>query len=94
MAYTKKEISNALETITAPGEGTNLIESGAVKNIVTFDKEVIVDVTIGNPTLQAKKKMEVEIMNSKYYCNCFRKRWCREIYHYRKYCYFIAKNGF
>ena len=64
MAYTKKEISNALETITAPGEGTNLIESGAVKNIVTFDKEVIVDVTIGNPTLQAKKKMEVEIMKA------------------------------
>lgn len=64
MAYTKKEISNALETITAPGEGINLIESGAVKNIVTFDKEVIVDVTIGNPTLQAKKKMEVEIMKA------------------------------
>jgi ATP-binding protein involved in chromosome partitioning len=64
MAYTKKEISNALETITAPGEGTNLIESGAVKNIVTFDKEVIVDVTIGNPTLQAKKKIEVEIMKA------------------------------
>ncbi|MDO9037941.1 MAG: iron-sulfur cluster assembly protein, partial [Lutibacter sp.] len=64
MAYTKKEISNALETITAPGEGINLIESGAVKNIVTFDKEIIVDVTIGNPTLQAKKKMEVEIMKA------------------------------
>ena len=64
MAYTKKEISKALETITAPGEGTNLIESGAVKNIVTFDKEVIVDVTIGNPTLQAKKKIEVEIMKA------------------------------
>jgi ATP-binding protein involved in chromosome partitioning len=64
MAYTKKEVSKALETITAPGEGTNLVESGAVKNIVTFDKEVIVDVTIGNPTLQAKKKMEVEIMKA------------------------------
>ena len=64
MAYTKKDISNALETITAPGEGTNLIESGAVKNIVTFDKEVIVDVTIANPTLQAKKKIEVEIMKA------------------------------
>src|SRR4030065_2983461 len=64
MAYTKKDISKALETITAPGEGTNLIESGAVKNIVTFDKEVIVDVTIRNPTLQAKKKMEVEIMKA------------------------------
>jgi ATP-binding protein involved in chromosome partitioning len=62
MAINKKEINKALETITAPGEGKNLIESGAVKNIVTFDKEVIVDVTISNPSLQAKKKMEVEIM--------------------------------
>ncbi|MDP3314296.1 Mrp/NBP35 family ATP-binding protein [Lutibacter sp.] len=62
MTYIKKDISKALETITAPGEGVNLIESGAVKNIVTFDKEIIIDVTIGNPTLQAKKKIEVEIM--------------------------------
>ena len=62
MTYTKKEITEALETITAPGEGKNLIESEAVKNIVTFDKEIIIDVTIGNPTLQAKKKIEVEIM--------------------------------
>jgi len=64
MTIHKKDISKALETITAPGEGNNLIESGAVKNIVTFDKEVIVDVTIGNPTLQAKKKVEVEIMKA------------------------------
>jgi len=62
MTYTKKDISKALETITAPGEGKNLIESEAVKNIVTFDKEIIIDVTISNPTLQAKKKIEVEIM--------------------------------
>lgn len=62
MAINKKDITKALETITAPGEGKNLIESGAVKNIVTFDKEVIVDVTISNPSLQAKKKTEVEIM--------------------------------
>ena len=62
MTFHKKDISKALELITAPGEGGNLIETGAVKNIVVFDKEVIVDVTINNPTLQAKKKMEVEIM--------------------------------
>jgi ATP-binding protein involved in chromosome partitioning len=62
MTIHKQDISKALETITAPGEGNNLIESGAVKNIVTFENEVIVDVTIGNPTLQAKKKVEVEIM--------------------------------
>jgi ATP-binding protein involved in chromosome partitioning len=64
MTIHKKDISKALETVTAPGEGNNLIESSAVKNIVTFDNEVIVDVTIGNPTLQAKKKVEVEIMKA------------------------------
>lgn len=62
MAYSKKDITKALETITAPGEGKSLVESGSVKNIVTFDKEIIIDVTIGNPSLQAKKKVEVEIM--------------------------------
>jgi len=64
MTIDKKDISKALETITAPGEGKSLVESGAVKNNVTFDKEVIVDVTISNPTLQAKKKVEVEIMKA------------------------------
>ena len=60
----KEDIKKALDTITAPWEGKSLIESVAVKNIVTFDKEVIIDVTIGNPTLQAKKKVEVEIMKA------------------------------
>ncbi len=64
MTLSKKDITKVLETITAPGEGKSLIESGAVKNIVTFDKEVIIDVTISNPTLQAKKKVEVEIMKA------------------------------
>tara|TARA_R110001583_G_scaffold16631_3_gene68177 strand:- start:6425 stop:7549 length:1125 start_codon:yes stop_codon:yes gene_type:complete len=62
MAYSKKDITKALESITAPGEGKSLVESGSIKNIVTFEKEIIVDVTIANPTLQAKKKVEVEIM--------------------------------
>jgi len=64
MDLNKKNITKVLETITAPGEGKSLVESGAVKNIVTFDKEVIVDVTISNPTLQAKKKVEIEIMKA------------------------------
>lgn len=64
MTIHKKDISKALETVSIPGGEINIIESGAVKNIVTFDKEVIVDVTIGNPTLQAKKKVEVEIMKA------------------------------
>ncbi|WP_298364052.1 Mrp/NBP35 family ATP-binding protein [uncultured Lutibacter sp.] len=64
MTFNKQDILKALETITAPGEGKSLVESEAIKNIVIFDKEVIVEVTIGNPTLQAKKKVEVEIMKA------------------------------
>ncbi|MFK5878327.1 MAG: Mrp/NBP35 family ATP-binding protein [Flavobacteriaceae bacterium] len=62
MSITKKDILGALESITAPGEGKSLVESNSVKNIVIFDKEVIVDVEIGNPSLQAKKRVEVDIM--------------------------------
>ncbi|MEH6406268.1 MAG: Mrp/NBP35 family ATP-binding protein [Leeuwenhoekiella sp.] len=64
MKLDKNEILKSLETISAPGEGKNLIESGAVTNVVTFGDEVIVDVTIKNPSLQAKKKTEVEIMKA------------------------------
>jgi len=62
MQIKKQDILEALKTITEPGSGKSLIESDAVKNIVIFGKEVVVDVTIANPSLQAKKKTEVEIM--------------------------------
>lgn len=64
MKLNKQDILKALETISAPGEGQNMVESGAVKNVVTFSDEVIVDITISNPSLQAKKKTEVEIMKA------------------------------
>ena len=62
MSFNKNDIYKALEGITAPGEGVNVVESKAVTNVVVFGKEIIVDVTIRNPSLQAKKKIEVEIM--------------------------------
>lgn len=62
MGFNKQDIYGALEKISAPGEGKNLIESKSVTNVLIFGKEVVVDVNIGNPSLQAKKKMEVEIM--------------------------------
>ncbi|MCK0124788.1 Mrp/NBP35 family ATP-binding protein [Gelidibacter sp. F2691] len=64
MKLHKQDIYKALESISVPGEGQNMVESGAVKNVVTFADEVIVDITINNPTLQAKKKTEVEIMRA------------------------------
>ena len=64
MKLNKQDILKALESISAPGEGQNMVETGAVTNVVTFADEVIVDITITNPSLQAKKKTEVEIMQS------------------------------
>ena len=62
MKINKPDILQALETISAPGDGGNLVETGSVTNVVIFGDEVVVDVTITNPSLQAKKKTEVEIM--------------------------------
>ena len=62
MKLNKQDILKALEHITVPGEGRNMVESGAVKNIQVFGDEVEVDITINNPSLQARKKTEVEIL--------------------------------
>lgn len=62
MKFNKKDILAALEHITVPGEGKNMVESGAVTNVMVFGDEVEVDITITNPTLQARKKTEVEIL--------------------------------
>lgn len=60
----KLDILEALKTISAPGEGENMVDSGAVTNVVVFGDEVVVDITIKNPTLQARKKTEVEILKT------------------------------
>lgn len=64
MKINKSEVLQALETISAPGEGKNMIESGAVTNVMIFGDEVVVDITINNPSLQAKKKTEVEVLKT------------------------------
>ena len=64
MSFKKEDIYKALETITAPGEGKSLVENKNVTNVVTFGDEVEVDVIISNPTLQAKKKIEAEILKA------------------------------
>ena len=64
MKLEKLAIYDALKTISVPGEGEDMVTSGAVTNVVTFGDEVIVDITIKNPSLQAKKKTEVEIMKA------------------------------
>ena len=64
MKLDRKDILAALETITVSGEGKNMVESGAVQNIMTFGDEVVVDVVLTTPALHIKKRAEVDIMKA------------------------------
>ena len=64
MKITRLAIEQALASISFPGAGINIMEANAVKNIHVFGDEVVVDVEMDNPALQAKKKTEVSIMKT------------------------------
>jgi ATP-binding protein involved in chromosome partitioning len=61
MKLDKKDILKALETITIAGEGKNMVESGAVTNVVTFGDEVVVDLLLHTPAMHIKKRAEDDI---------------------------------
>jgi len=63
MKIERKDVLKALEQITVPGEGANMVESGAIQNVLTFGDEVVVEISITNPAMQARKKVESEIEN-------------------------------
>lgn len=62
MKLDKKDILKALESISVAGEGKNMVESGAVQNVVTFGDEVVVDLLLTTPALHIKKRAEVDVM--------------------------------
>jgi len=64
MKLEKSEILKALETITVAGEGKNMVESGAVKNVITFGDEVVVDLVLSTPALHIRKRAEVDVMKA------------------------------
>ena len=64
MKLTKEVVISALQRITLPNEDQNIVESGAIKNIQLFGSDVELDVEIKNPTLQYKKKVEVDCLKA------------------------------
>lgn len=62
MKLNKQDVVKALRTISVPGEGGNLIDSKALNNIMVFGDEIDLDVRLFNPSLQARKKLEVTIL--------------------------------
>ena len=61
MKLERKEILKALETITVAGEGKNMVESGAIANVVTFGDEVVVDLVLHAPAMHIRKRAEDDI---------------------------------
>jgi len=62
MNLDRKDILKALETISIAGEGKNMVESGAVQNVVTFgNEEVIVDLLLHTPAMHIKKRAEDDV---------------------------------
>ena len=64
MNIQKSQIEEALKSVMVKGEEKSLIENGLVTNIVVFGDEVNLDITINNPTLHAKKQVEVDILKA------------------------------
>jgi ATP-binding protein involved in chromosome partitioning len=64
MKITKEAVINALKKISLPGEGENIVDHGVVSNIMIFDDQIDVDIQLQNPSLQARKKLEVSILKT------------------------------
>ena len=64
MKLDRKEILKALETITIAGEGKNMVESGAIANVITFGDEVVVDLVLHLPAMHIRKRAEDDIIKT------------------------------
>ena len=64
MKFKKEQILKALETITVAGEGKNMVESGAVKNVMTFADEIVVDLVLSSPAMHIKKRAEADVIKT------------------------------
>ena len=62
MELTKSNIKKTLENVNISGSAENIVSSGILKNIQVFGDQVDIDLILSNPTLQARKKLEVDIM--------------------------------
>ena len=64
MIIKKNKIEEALNSVFVKGDTRSIVSSGLVNNILVFGDEVNVDLTIHNPTLHAKKQVEVDILKA------------------------------
>ena len=64
MNISKKNVIETLKTICLSGESENIVDKGAVSNLMIFGDQIDIDLKLNNPSLQARKKLEVLILKT------------------------------
>ena len=62
MKITRENIEKLLSNVFIANKSKNIIDSGEVKNIQIFGNDIELDISIQNPTLQFKKKVESQCL--------------------------------
>ncbi|MCB9187099.1 MAG: Mrp/NBP35 family ATP-binding protein [Flavobacteriales bacterium] len=61
MNLNKTEVAEALKKVKSPAGNVSITESGELKNIQVFGKEVDIDLEVKSPALNIRKKLESDI---------------------------------
>ena len=64
MNINKESIIDVLKFIKSPGSDEDIVSLGYLTNIQIFGDQVDINISISNPSLQARKKLELEIIQS------------------------------
>ena len=64
MKISKEDVINALKTISLSGDNQNIIDKGSVSNVMIFGDQIDIDLKLNNPSLQARKKLEILILKT------------------------------
>ena len=64
MKISKEDVINTLKTISLSGDNQNIIDNGSVSNVMIFGDQIDIDLKLNNPSLQARKKLEVLILKT------------------------------
>lgn len=61
MSLNKQSIEEALKAVKSPAGNVSIIDSGELKNIQVFGKEIDIDLEVKSPALNIRKKLEDDI---------------------------------
>lgn len=62
MNLNKQTVAETLKTVKSPAGNVSITESGELKNVQVFGKEIDIDLEIKSPALNIRKKLESEIV--------------------------------